>query len=234
MHPLVRGFVEDVIEAVELHDPVFEFGARQVEPGQEGDLRALFAGRPYVGTDLHPGPGVDRVEDLRALSLGDGEVGTAICLETLEHCEDPLAACRELARVVGPGGACLVSAPMLIGVHAYPGDYFRFTPSALRLLLGGFDEVWVGSVGDPDIPYWVFAVAVRGRPLKLSMADLPRLSAAQLEWERAPGSFRIGPLRASGRELAGIVVRDGPRVVRDRAMALLARLRQPGRSRRRT
>ena len=68
----------------------------QVEPDQPDDLRPLFAGRDFIGTDIREGPGVDRVEDLRALSFADGEVGTALCLDTLEHCADPIAAAREL------------------------------------------------------------------------------------------------------------------------------------------
>jgi SAM-dependent methyltransferase len=216
MHPLVRGFVEDVVEAIELPDPVVEFGARQVEPDQRGDLRSLFAGRAFMGTDLEEGPGVDRLEDLRDLSFGDGEVGTALCLETLEHCADPLSAGRELARVVAPGGACVVSTPMLIGIHGYPNDYFRFTPEGLRSVLGGFASVWVTGIGSPDIPSWVLGVAMHERALDLSLGRLPRTAAAQREWDAAHGKFRVGPLHVSPRELAGIVGRDLPRVLRDR------------------
>ena len=76
-----------------LPEPIVEFGSMQVEPGQPNDLRRLFAGRDFTGTDMRPGPGVDRVEDLRALTYPDASVGTALCLDTLEHCADPLAAC---------------------------------------------------------------------------------------------------------------------------------------------
>ena len=75
---LIRDFVGDLMRVLELPDPVVEFGALQVEADQDGDLRPLFAGRSYVGTDMREGPGVDRVEDLRALSFADGAVGTAL------------------------------------------------------------------------------------------------------------------------------------------------------------
>src|SRR3954451_4520522 len=142
MQPVVRAFVEDVLEATAPPDPVVEFGSMQVEAEQNGDLRPLFAGRDFTGTDFREGPGVDRVEDLRNLTFEDGSVGTAICLETLEHCEDPLAACRELGRVTS--GVCLVSTSFLLGIHGYPNDYFRFTPEAMRSMLaaGGLDAVW--------------------------------------------------------------------------------------------
>jgi SAM-dependent methyltransferase len=215
----VRGFVEDVVAAVELPDPVVEFGALQVEAEQDGDLRPLFGGRDYLGTDLREGPGVDHVEDLRALTLGDGTVGTALCLETLEHCADPVTACRELARVTATGGVCVVSAPMLLGRHGYPNDYFRFMPEALGVMLDGFDDVWTGSFGDPDIPQWVFAVAAQGRELGLSLERLPRLAAEQRRYEAAEGQFRVGPLRLGPRELARLIARDASRVARERLRA---------------
>jgi SAM-dependent methyltransferase len=215
VHPLVRGFVEDVVASVALPDPVVEFGALQVEDQPGSDLRDLFAGRPFTGTDMRFGPGVDRVEDLRALSFADGSVGTAICLETLEHCEDPVLASREITRVVAPGGVAIVSAPMLIGIHAYPSDYFRFTPAAMASMLAGFDDVWTFGYGDPGIPYWVFGVAAKGRALQLHA--LPSLARAQAKYDAARGKFRIGPFQLGARELATTLVRQLPRVLTERA-----------------
>jgi SAM-dependent methyltransferase len=215
--PITRAFVRDLMAVADLPDPVVEFGSLQVEPGQDGDLRPLFAGRPFTGTDMRPGPGVDRVEDLRALSLDDGSVGTAICLDTLEHCEDPPAAGRELARVVAPaGGVCVVTSVMLFGIHGYPEDYFRFTPAGLRALLAGFDDVWVAGIGDPDIPSVVVGVGARGRALGLSLERLPGLAAAQRHWEQARDGVRIGPLRVPPRELARTLARELPRLARER------------------
>jgi SAM-dependent methyltransferase len=214
--PLIREFVENLARVVELPDPVVEFGSLQVEADQDGDLRPLFAGRPFVGTDFRPGPGVDRVEDLRALSFADGEVGTALCLDTLEHCEDPVAACRELARVTAPGGVCVISSVMLFGIHGYPSDYFRFTPEGFRSLLSGFDSVWVIGVGDPEIPTQVLGVGAQGRALDLSLELFPGLAAAQARYDRAEGMVRVGPFRMRPREVAGTLLREGARLARER------------------
>src|SRR4051812_14459476 len=174
MQPVVRAFVEDVLEATAPPDPVVEFGSMQVEAEQDGDLRPLFAGRDFTGTDFRGGPGVDRVEDLRSLTFGDGEVGTALCLDTLEHCEDPPLACRELARVTArDGGVCVISSVMLFGIHGYPNDYFRFTPEGFRALLSGFDDAWVAGIGHPDIPMQVVGVGVHGRALDLDFDRFP-------------------------------------------------------------
>jgi hypothetical protein len=224
MLPLLRSFVADVLAAVETPDPVVEFGSLQVEPGQDADLRPLFAGRPFTGTDFRAGPGVDRVEDLRALTLEDSSVGTALCLETLEHCEDPFAAGRELARVVrADGGVCLVSTPLLLGIHGYPQDFWRFTPEGLRIVLGGFDDVWVQGIGDPGMPITVVAVAARGRSLGLSLDRLPALAAAQERYMAAEDRVRIGALRVAPRELAGVLAREARRLAAARLRATLGR-----------
>jgi SAM-dependent methyltransferase len=215
--PYLRDFVRDVLAAVETPDPVVEFGSLQVEPGQDADLRPLFAGRPFLGTDLREGPGVDRVEDLRALTLDDGSVGTALCLETLEHCEDPFAAGRELARVVRPeDGVCLVSTPLLLGIHGYPNDYWRFTPEGLKVVLRDFDAVWTAGLGDPDMPISVVAVAAQGRALDLSLERLPTVAARQAAYVAAADTVRVGPLRFAPRELARIAAREGRRLAATR------------------
>jgi SAM-dependent methyltransferase len=219
MQRVIRDFAADVVQAIELPDPIVEFGAMHVEPDQPTDLRDLFPGRSYLGTDMRQGPGVDRVEDLLSLSFADGEVGTAICLETLEHTTDPPAACRELTRVVSDGGVLIVSAPMLLGLHAYPHDYFRFMPDAFHAMLSGFDDVWVTGLGDPELPHWVIGVAAKGRTLGLSLDRLPRVAAAQRDFIDSRGRFRIGPLRVPLREVAPQL----PRVLRERALDRLRR-----------
>jgi SAM-dependent methyltransferase len=223
-HNVVYGVVSDVVERIELHDPVFEFGSLQVEADQPNDLRPLFAGREFIGTDFRQGPGVDRVEDLRQLSMADGSVGTALCLDTLEHCADPIAAARELARVVSPdGGVCLISSVMLFGIHGYPNDYWRFTPEGLRLLLDGFDEVDVAGMGDPVVPFWVFGIAVKGSELPFRLSELPSLAESQHDYEQSVGKVRLGPFRYTLRELGGALKLELPRVLRERVGSRLSR-----------
>jgi SAM-dependent methyltransferase len=216
---LIADFVADLQRVVDLPDPVVEFGSYLTDPDSGvGDLRPLFAGRRFTGTDMREGPGVDRIEDLRALSFEDGSVGTALCLDTLEHCADPPQACRELARVCSPnGGIAVLSSVMLFGIHEYPHDYFRFTPDGFRALLEqGFDDVWVAGLGDPAIPMQVVGVGIRGGTLDLSLERLPTLAAAQARYDAARGRVRIGPLQLTPRELGRAFARDLPRLLRRR------------------
>jgi SAM-dependent methyltransferase len=217
--------VSDLVARLPLPEPIVEFGSMQVEDGQPNDLRPLFAEREFIGTDFRNGPGVDRIEDLRNLTFGDGEIGTALCLDTLEHCADPIAAARELRRVVSPnGGVCVLSSVMLIGIHGYPSDYWRFTPEGLRLLLDGYDHADVAWMGDPAAPFWVFGIACKGQALGLKLAELPSLLSSQRDYELARGELKLGPFRYSPRKLAGEVRGQLPRVALERASARLSGL----------
>lgn len=222
-HQLLYDFVADLARAVELPEPIVEFGSLQVEEGQPNDLRSLFAGKEFVGTDFREGPGVDRVEDLRGLTFSDGEIGTALCLDTLEHCADPLTACREMHRALRDGGLCVISSVMLIGIHAHPSDLWRFTPEGLETLLADFDHLDATGMGEPSHPFFVFGAATKSRPLGVKLSELPSLSRAQDEWERAEGKLRFGPFRYSLRDFAGLVGRELPRATRQRVAARLRR-----------
>ena len=222
-HRLLYDFVSDVAESLDLPEPVVEFGSMQVEDGQPNDVRPLFADKKFVGTDFRSGPGVDQVEDLRSLSFEDAEVGTALCLDTLEHCADPFTACREMHRVLRPGGVCLITSVMLIGIHAHPNDYWRFTPEGFRLLLGDFDDADVAGMGDPNAPFFVFGAAVKHGALGLELAELPSIATAQREFDRSDGKVRVGPFRYTLRELGRAVGSELPRVLRERAKGRLGR-----------
>lgn len=159
MREHVRTLIATAVETLPLADPVYEFGSYLVA-GQEdrADLRTLFPGRRFVGCDLRPGPGVDRVEDLARLSLPDDVAGTILCVDTLEHVFEARRAVDEMIRVLAPGGVLLVAAPMDFPVHQYPDDYWRMTPTCLERLLAPLESRIVGSMGVESYPHTVFAV----------------------------------------------------------------------------
>lgn len=66
------------------------------------------------------------------------DVGTfdvVICEQVLEHVPDPFRAAETLAALARPGGRLLVSVPFAIKIHGDPGDYWRFSPQGLTVLL---------------------------------------------------------------------------------------------------
>jgi hypothetical protein len=126
--------------------------------------------------------------------------------------------------VVSPdAGVCVLSSVMLMGIHGYPSDYWRFTPEGLRLLLDGFDHVDVAAMGDPAAPFWVFGIGSNGRQLPIRLAQLPSLLASQGEYERAEGQVRLGPFRYTLRQLSGELKGELPRAVRQRAASRLGK-----------
>lgn len=158
----VRAFVESAVEHLPLRGPVFEFGSYLVDGQAElANLRGLFPGQSYTGCDMRRGPGVDRVEDLAALTLADRSAQTVLCLDTLEHVFEIRRAIEEMIRILAPGGTLLIAVPMDFPVHAYPDDYWRLTPSCLMRLLEPLEGRVIGFQGVESHPHTVFAVGIK-------------------------------------------------------------------------
>ncbi len=160
MRPHVREFLELCAEVLPCPEPVVEIGAFQV-PGQEAisDLRPLFPGKSYLGCDMQPGVGVDRIENIHALSFRTGDVGTFLLSDTLEHVADPLRAMREVRRCLRGDGIAIYTSVMNFPIHGYPNDYWRFTPEAFRSLGADFARLVIFFCGPKEHPHTVCGVA---------------------------------------------------------------------------
>jgi len=184
---LTRVLVESAVAVFDPPGPVLEIGSLQVQGEQVGDLRSLFPGAEYVGCDMIDGPGVDRVEHLEALSFADGWAGTVLCLNVFEHAWDFRRGAEEILRVTASGGVALVTTVFEFHVHAYPEDYWRFTPRAIERLFGGFPSVLFGWQGHPKTPRLVFALGVKGEREDLGdLAEAWRRETLERWNERPP------------------------------------------------
>jgi SAM-dependent methyltransferase len=180
-----KAFCSLVAETFDCPSPVFEFGSYQVE-GQEGyaNLRDLFATKSYVGCDMRPGPGVDRVEDVTAISLPDESAGTVLCIETFEHVFEVSRAFEEVFRVLKPGGIFVITSPLNFRIHGYPDDYWRITPSCLRRQLSRYEARLSGCQGYRAFPHTVMGVGLKGPVAGDCGARLERLIAGYRAWLR--------------------------------------------------
>ncbi|MBV9126244.1 MAG: class I SAM-dependent methyltransferase [Planctomycetes bacterium] len=162
MMPFLHGLVRAVAESFDLPGPILEIGSYQVA-GQEGitNLRPLFPGRAYLGVDMRPGPGVDQVADVEQLPLANNSVGTVLALSTFEHVPHFWRGFEEIERVLHPDGVLLVSCPFYFRIHNFPGDYWRFTPQALDLMLENYPNRILGWHGPRKRPINVWSVAFR-------------------------------------------------------------------------
>jgi hypothetical protein len=112
-----------------------------------GGLRVLDVGcgdRPYdallsraaelVGFDVPGNPYADLHGSIESIPVEDGSFDVALCLQVLEHVDDPAAAVRELRRVVRPGGRVLLSTHGIYPFHPNPQDLWRWTHTGLEHL----------------------------------------------------------------------------------------------------
>ncbi len=70
--------------------------------------------------------------------------------EVLEHIQDPYEFLRQCHRVLVDKGSLFFSVPFQARYHYIPHDYWRFTPTSLRLLLdkAGFENIEIEERGD--------------------------------------------------------------------------------------
>lgn len=215
MNAFLHGLVRAVAETFTLPEPILEVGSFQVD-GQEsiGNLRPLFAGRSYIGMDMRPGRGVDLVANVENIPRADASVGTVLALSTFEHVPHFWRGFEEIHRILRPDGVLLVACPFYFHIHAFPGDYWRFTPEAFELLLDKYPSKLVGWHGPKTRPANVWSLAFReGRPAitpeeyALYQARMKQYARMPLPWFRRM-RYQIGRLFSGRRPFAPYLERE--------------------------
>ncbi len=154
-------------------DEMVMFLEQSRRPNGAGRLLDLGAGtKPYellyrdffsdctsvdVPQSPHDTSSVDVMASADDLPFAAESFDCVLATEVLEHCPDPAAVVREIARVLRPGGRAFVTTPFLVPLHEMPWDFYRYTPSALRHLAetfglsvetikprGSYISVWMG------------------------------------------------------------------------------------------
>ena len=135
------NFIRENIHLIK--GPILEVGSKDY--GSTPNLRPLLPDCRYVGVDQEAGKGVDVVlnltGDLHTITsrLPVAKFNTVICLSVLEHCRNPFTMCDNLSQLLNSGGLVFISVPFSWKIHAYPSDYWRFTPEGVKTLFPGFD-----------------------------------------------------------------------------------------------
>jgi SAM-dependent methyltransferase len=98
----------------------------------DSPYRKLFAHAQYEAADIckrdaHQYSHVQYVCDLTAIPVADARFDLVLCTQVLEHVPEPRKVLGELRRVLKPGGALWISAPLSFHEHEVPHDYFRYT-----------------------------------------------------------------------------------------------------------
>lgn len=116
-------------------------GARVLDAGAGNGLYApLFADMTYESADfgkVEKEYGALTYEcDLTSIPVEDERFDLVLLTQVLEHLPDPLAALRELHRVLRRGHRIWLSQPFYYQEHEQPYDFYRYTQFGLRHLLG--------------------------------------------------------------------------------------------------
>lgn len=155
---VIRAFLERHCHLLEGHCLIV--GSRDHSEGARPwmDVRTLRPDLEWTGMDMQPGHGVDIVNDVSARASACGKVryDSAIVSEVLEHVENLDGFCEGLRRLMWPiRGTCLVTVPFAFHMHGFPDDYWRFTPSGLKVLAGkaGFRQVHVEPLAEVTLTY---------------------------------------------------------------------------------
>lgn len=112
----------------------------------------------YKIMDPLPDYDSDIVGDIHAMPFPNNSEEAIICNTILEHVENPIQACKEVYRVLKPGGYALFYLPFLFYYHAEPGhykDYWRFSSDAVEMLFRSFKTVEVQKVRGA-LETWVY------------------------------------------------------------------------------
>jgi SAM-dependent methyltransferase len=130
---------------------------------------------PYSPHDVSH---VDLHASAESLPFEAGSFDFVLCTEVLEHCRDPNAVVKEIARVLKPRGCAFLTTPFMVGLHEDPHDYVRFTRYGLKDLAegtgltvefirpkGGYGAVLMLLAQYPFTKVWQFGQRRTGLPL---------------------------------------------------------------------
>lgn len=148
--------------------PILEVGSKDY--GNTTSFRDAFEGNEYIGVDLSPGQGVDRVIDL-ATGIGDlteGHFALAICCSVLEHVRRPWEMAANLTRLLRAGGTLYVAVPWVWRYHPYPDDYFRFSWRGVAELFPRF--TWTRRALSTNLPDEFFEISGDGANIDNGLA----------------------------------------------------------------
>ncbi|WP_082592186.1 class I SAM-dependent methyltransferase [Stenotrophomonas nitritireducens] len=170
------GFVRDAAHEIGAGGSVIDIGAGELK------YRSQFSHCRYVSNDLCVGDegwnyeGIDLVSSAYAIPVEDDSFDAVLCIQVMEHLDNPDGAFREFHRILKGRGRAYVSAPLLAGEHQQPHDFLRYTRYGFSVLgeRNGFRVLSISPHGGCAI-----AVETLMWAAFWELAPLPRQSLAR-------------------------------------------------------
>lgn len=128
------------LDYIAAHGPYTNLRVLEIGSSHEfsARVRALVNAREYVSVDMRPHENTDIVHDLEnPLDIEPFDV--ILCMSVMEHVRRPWIMAPNIENLLKPGGLLLLSVPFWWRVHAYPDDYYRYTPSGIKAIFEGIN-----------------------------------------------------------------------------------------------
>jgi len=109
-----------------------------------------------VNSDIHPYTNVDVVCTAEKLPFESNTFDYVVISEVIEHLQNPKVSISEINRVLNSNGRLIASIPFMVGYHASPYDFQRYTKFGLQNLFSEFEDVQIMSFGPTGALLWIF------------------------------------------------------------------------------
>lgn len=139
--------VTEQVQKYGLREPFFDLGGLEkpvvadydltIKTGDQYGRYVALPQRPFDHIDqnyviLNPEKGDPGIEELP--SKYNNQLGTAVCLNVIEHIENPLEIFQAFYQIMKPNSLLIISTVFLFPYHPSPRDYWRYSPECLKYL----------------------------------------------------------------------------------------------------
>ena len=138
-----------------MYKAIYDFVKREFFDKQKFDLQAIeFGGSNTLIKGIFNSANYEIAENYPEVDItdlkgyADNSYDVVITDQVMEHVADPWAAVAEVRRILKPGGWFICTTPFLIQIHNYPGDFWRFTPDGIKVLMRDYAKTIVDSWGN--------------------------------------------------------------------------------------
>ena len=133
-----------------------------------------------IATDIQSAPWLDVVTDAQRLPFPDGAISNIVMVDVLHHIEFPLLFLREAARVLRPGGRCIMVEP---GITWGSTLFYRFIhQEPVRMRVDPLLEGAPDSDRDPYDSNQAIPTLLVGRERERLAKLVPELKQKQVTW----------------------------------------------------
>lgn len=126
-----RYYLDNFLNSIPFDGKVIDVGGKK--NNKRGRFRPPFDKvEAWEYLNIDPSTEPDYCCSAEKIPVPDCRYNWVILCEVLEHLSDPYTVIDECIRILKPGGKIVITTPFLIGIHADPYDFQRWTPAKYK------------------------------------------------------------------------------------------------------